>query len=171
MLFSLLPSRIQSSPLYRYTGCFRVNDIMFLLISQAIKHLNKLDRSYISTESIAFWCMISKKCHNYSVVIHLWRLRRCIIEEIWKTHWKSTIKKRQYCFANISATKALIFMIPKIDFLFSPIKESRNINFKLLSLEYLDMCLSLFRSQEYIVYKKCFPKPSPHHHTRLWCDS
>ena len=93
-----------------FTGCFRVNEIMFLLISQPIKHLNRLDRFYIFPESIAFWCMISKKCHNHSVVIHLWRLRRCIIEEIWKIHWKSTIKKHQYCFANISAMKAKIFL-------------------------------------------------------------
>ena len=111
MLFSLLPSRIQSSPLYRYTGCFRVNDIMFLLISQAIKHLNKLDRSYISTESIAFWCIFSKKkSHNHSVVIHLWRLWRCIIGELWKIHWKSRIKRYQYCFAHCSGTKAWILM-------------------------------------------------------------
>ena len=90
---------------YQILGCFRVNDIMFLLISEPIKHLNRLDRSYIFTESIAFWCMISKKCHNHSV----WRLRRCIIEEIWKIHWKSTIKTHQYCFANISVAKASIF--------------------------------------------------------------
>ena len=36
------------------TGCFRVNEIMFLLISQPLKHLNRLDRSYIFTEFIAF---------------------------------------------------------------------------------------------------------------------
>ena len=36
------------------TGCFLVNEIMFSLISQPIKHLNSLARSYIFTESIAF---------------------------------------------------------------------------------------------------------------------
>ena len=36
------------------TGCFRVNDMMFLLISQPIKHLNSLNGSNIFTESIAF---------------------------------------------------------------------------------------------------------------------
>ena len=82
---------------------------MFLLISQPMKHLNSLDRSYIFTESIAFWYMISKKCQNHSVIFHLWRLWRCIIEEIWKIHWKSTIKKTQCCFANISPAKAPIF--------------------------------------------------------------
>ena len=82
---------------------------MFLLISQPMKHLNSLDRSYIFIESIAFWYMISKKCQNHSVIFHLWRLWRCIIEEIWKIHWKSTIKKTQCCFANISAMKAPIF--------------------------------------------------------------
>ena len=36
------------------TGCFRVYEIMLFLISQPIKHLNSLNRSYIFTESIAF---------------------------------------------------------------------------------------------------------------------
>ena len=62
------------------------------------------------TEIGSFWDKVSKKFHNYSVIIHLWRLRRCIIAEISKLHWKSMIKKHQYCFANISATKARIFM-------------------------------------------------------------
>ena len=48
--------------------------------------------------------------YDHSVNIHLWRLQRCIIGEIWKIHWKSTIKKYQYCFTNIYATKARIFM-------------------------------------------------------------
>ena len=45
------------------TGCFRGNEIMFLLISQPIKHLSSFDMSYIFTESIAFWYMISKNIH------------------------------------------------------------------------------------------------------------
>ena len=40
--------------IFKPTGCFRVNEIIFLLISQPIKHLKSLDRSYIFTESIAF---------------------------------------------------------------------------------------------------------------------
>ena len=62
------------------------------------------------TEIGPFWDLVSKIFHNHSVIIHLWRLRRCIIAEISKIHWKSMIKKHQYCFANISATKAQIFM-------------------------------------------------------------
>ena len=83
---------------------------MFLLIFQPIKHLNSVDRSYISTESIAFWYMISKKCHNHSVITHIWGLWRCKTVKICKIHWKLIIFKSQYCFANISTTKAPIFM-------------------------------------------------------------
>ena len=62
------------------------------------------------TEIGPFWDLVSKKFHNHSVIIHLWRFWRCINAEISKIHWKSMIKKHQYCFANISATKARIFM-------------------------------------------------------------
>ena len=62
------------------------------------------------TEIGPFWDLVLKKFHNHSVIIHLWRLRRCIIAKISKIHWKSMIKKHQYCFANISATEARIFM-------------------------------------------------------------
>ena len=61
------------------------------------------------TEIGPFWDLVSKKFHNHSVIIHLWRFWRCINAEISKIHWKSMIKKHQYCFANISATKAIIF--------------------------------------------------------------
>ena len=55
----------------------------------------------------------SKKIHNQSAIIHLWRLWRCIIGEIWKIHWKSMIKKHQYCCANTSSSKDRIFMKSK----------------------------------------------------------
>ena len=42
--------------------------------------------------------------------IHLWWFWRWIFVKICKIHWKLMIFKSQYCFANISATKALIFM-------------------------------------------------------------
>ena len=66
----------------------------------------------VSFSSLHTCILISsfQKNHNYSAIIHLWRLQRCIIGEIWKIHWKSMIKRYQYCFANISATKARIFM-------------------------------------------------------------
>ena len=38
----------------RITGSFRGGEIMFLLISQPIKHFKSFDMSYIFTESIAF---------------------------------------------------------------------------------------------------------------------
>ena len=44
------------------------------------------------------------------IIINPRRLWRWIIGEIWKIHWKSRIKKHQYCFANISATNAPIWM-------------------------------------------------------------
>ena len=65
---------------------------------------------FLFTEIGPFWNLVSIKFHKHSVMIHLWRLWRCISAEISKIHWKSMIKKHQYCLANISATKARIFM-------------------------------------------------------------
>ena len=42
--------------------------------------------------------------------IHLWWFWRWIFVKICKIHWKLMIFKSQYCFANISATKAPIVM-------------------------------------------------------------
>ena len=57
-----------------------------------------------------FWYLVSKKIHNHSVIIHLVRLLRCETVKIWKIHWKLKYSESQYCFANISATEARIFM-------------------------------------------------------------
>ena len=38
------------------------------------------------------------------------RYRCPFFHSIWKIHWELTVKKHQYCFANISATEARIFM-------------------------------------------------------------
>ena len=38
------------------------------------------------------------------------RYRRPFFHSIWKIHWELTVKKHQYCFANISGRKALISM-------------------------------------------------------------
>ena len=80
---------------------------MFLLISQPIKHLNSLDRSFIFTESIAFWYMISKKCHNHSVIIHIWGLWRCKTVKICKIHWKLRSKQRPVLFCKFLHKKRL----------------------------------------------------------------
>ena len=77
------------------------------------KKLGKIpggDWCFHFTEVGPFWDLVSKKFHNHSVIIHLWRLRRCIIAEISKIYWKSMIKKHQICVAKISATKAQIFI-------------------------------------------------------------
>ena len=57
-----------------------------------------------------FWYLVSKKIHNHSVIIHLVRLLRCETVKIWKIHWKLKYSESQYCFANISAMEARIFM-------------------------------------------------------------
>ena len=57
-----------------------------------------------------FWYLVSKSFHDLLVIIHIQRLWRCITMKICKIHWKLMIFKSQYCFANISATKAPIFM-------------------------------------------------------------
>ena len=86
-----------------------VSKVICLWESLKIQNMS-WDWCFHFTEIGPFWDLVSKKFHNHSVIIHLWRLRRCIIAEISKIHWKSMIKKHQYCFANISATKAQIFM-------------------------------------------------------------
>ena len=57
-----------------------------------------------------FWYLVSKSFHDLLVIIHIQRLWRCITMKICKIHWKLMIFKSQNCFANISATKAPIFM-------------------------------------------------------------
>ena len=86
-----------------------VSKVIFLWESLKIQNMSS-NWCFHFTEIGPFWDLVSKKFQNHSVIIHLWRLRRCIIAEISKIHWKSVIKKRQYCFANISTTKAQTFM-------------------------------------------------------------
>ena len=45
-----------------------------------------------------------------SVIIQLLRLLRCENMKIWKINWKVKYSESQYCFANIPATEARIFM-------------------------------------------------------------
>ena len=61
-------------------------------------------------ETGPFWYLVLDKPYNHSVIIHLWRVWRWIFVKKGKIHWKLIIFKSQYCFANISATKAPIFM-------------------------------------------------------------
>ena len=65
---------------------------------------------YFFNEILTFWYIVSKKIHNHSVIIHLVRLLRCETVKIWKIHWKLKYSESQYCFANISAMEARIFM-------------------------------------------------------------
>ena len=93
-----------------YTGCFfSMSKVICLWESLKIQNMSWY-WCFHFTEIGPFWDLVLKKFHNHSVIIHLWRLRRCIIAKISKIHWKSMIKKHQYCFANISATEARIFM-------------------------------------------------------------
>ena len=57
-----------------------------------------------------FWFSVSTKLHNHSVTFHLGRLLMCINVKVWKMPWKWNFFESQYCFANISAREALIFM-------------------------------------------------------------
>ena len=92
------------------TGCLLETVKDYLLIAQARKQTVSWDMCPFVHSICTSWYLVSKKVHNFSAIIHLWRLQKCIIEEIWKIYWKSTIKKHQYCFANISAKKTRIVM-------------------------------------------------------------
>ena len=90
------------------TGCFTGNLIIFLLISQSIKHLNCFFISYKITVSIAFWYQVSKNSNTQSVIFS--------IQKLW---WYSTVimyenrfnvdcqLKIYYHFANIMTPKKL----------------------------------------------------------------
>ena len=80
-------------PFHSTGGFFNVPKVICLWESLKIQNMS-WDWCFHFTEIGPFWDLVSKK----------------IIAEISKIHWKSMIKKHQYCFANISATKARIFM-------------------------------------------------------------
>ena len=88
---------------------FNVSKVISLWESLKIQNTS-WDWFFHFTEIGPFRDLVSKKLNSHSVIIHLWRLRRCIFSEISKIHWKSMIEKQQYCFANISAKNARIFM-------------------------------------------------------------
>ena len=80
------------------------------LITRARKRYIRWERCHFVTLFGTFWYLVSKKSHNHSVIIHLWRLWRSKTVEICKIHRKLMIFKSQYCFANIFVTKAPFFM-------------------------------------------------------------
>ena len=94
------------------TGCFAGNEIIFLLISQPVKHLNCYFMSYKITESIAFWYQVSKNFNTQSVILS--------IQKLW---WYSSVKmhentlkvyyqqKLQYHFANTMTPKNLLKIV------------------------------------------------------------
>ena len=97
--------RNQWSTDIRPTGVFIMIDEKSELICQARKI------PIFSIGHIHFDIYPSKNTiENQWVFIHIWRLLRCIIVQIWKTYWKLTITERHYHFVNISVTKAQIFM-------------------------------------------------------------
>ena len=59
------------------TGCFRGNEIMFLLISQPIKHFNSFDMYYIFTESIAFWLLFEPMLYVMHYIQLNWKCVTC----------------------------------------------------------------------------------------------
>ena len=69
------------------------------LIAQAKKKpINLVIRPfhhYIGT----FWYLVSKKCDDHPVIIHLEILLRCETVQIWKIHWKLKYSESRYCFA------------------------------------------------------------------------
>ena len=58
----------------------------------------------------SFWFLVSKKIHKHSVINILGRLLGFINVKVWKMPWKLKFSESQYCFANISATEARIFI-------------------------------------------------------------
>ena len=92
------------------TGWFFETDIFNCFIFQNVKLYERSNYMENSPDRFPFWYLVSQKFHNFLVIIHLWRLLRQVIERIWKKNWKLMIFESRYNFANISATKAPIFM-------------------------------------------------------------
>ena len=94
----------------RSTGWSIMTVKKYELIAQAKKKPISLGirpfHHYIGT----FWYLVSKQLNDHPVIIHLERLLRCETDNIWKIHWKLKYSESQYCFANISAMEARIFM-------------------------------------------------------------
>ena len=92
------------------TGCSLETVKNYLLINQATKQPISWDRCLFVHQICTFWYLVSKNFNSYSVIFNLRRLWRCKTLEICKIHRKLMNFISQYCFANISATKASIFM-------------------------------------------------------------
>ena len=61
------------------------------LIAQARKQLISWIRYHFVHKFGTFWYLVSKKIHNFSVIIHLSTLLRCITVDICKIHWEMMI--------------------------------------------------------------------------------
>ena len=92
------------------TGCFTMIDKKSELTAWNRKIPVRWNRCYFLHRTYAFWYLSSQKYHRQSVIILIWRHWRCIMVKIWKIHWKFKYSESQYCFANISAMRAWIFM-------------------------------------------------------------
>ena len=85
------------------TGCFfSMSKVMCLWESLKIQNMSG-DWCFHFTEIGPFWDLVSKKFHNHSVIIHLWRLRRCIIAKISKIHFIIAISRVYNSCARIYA--------------------------------------------------------------------
>ena len=68
------------------------------------------DRSPFSPDIRTFWYIVSKNSNRFNVTFTDWWIGGLVFWIFVKIHWLLGLNKRQYCFVNISATKAGIFM-------------------------------------------------------------
>ena len=94
-------SNILPSSILCCTGWSIMTAKEYELITRARKRYIRWERCHFVTLFGTFWYLVSKKSHNHSVIIHLWRLWRSKTVEICKIHRKLMIFKSHYCFANI----------------------------------------------------------------------
>ena len=92
------------------TGCKIVSAKKYLLHIQAKKHVWSWARCLFSTYTGTFWYMLSKKFYNYWLIIHFKSFVGALKWKFAKIHWNLMILKCRYYFANISTSKAPIFM-------------------------------------------------------------
>ena len=84
------------------------NEIIFLLISQSVKHLNCYFMSHMITESIAFWYQVSKNSNTQSVIFFIQKVRWYSSVKIYENTLKIDYQQKLHKhFANIMTTKNL----------------------------------------------------------------
>ena len=85
---------------FPYTGCSKVNDISFDLITPARRHPMKWDRSPFSPDIRTFWYIVSKNSNRFYIIFTDGCVRGLVFWIFVKIHWILRIKQTSVLFCN-----------------------------------------------------------------------